>query len=232
MQGSSNYSELETWNRNLFSKPLKELTADDLSRFTGKAMTTWGDVDDYKHFLPRIFELTGELDTPYEIWIAFEKLNYGNWNTWEESERNTIHEYMLELWGSLLNNDTEKAEWVFMEYFSSIANFYPNFSRLLEIWENNSSKASIKHLANLIFNERVKIFDKGVIDGFHKRNENIKELVTWLLSAKTLLRLEQAFYDFEQEPFAGTISRAEKILNDEKRNTAHNKGFGDMAASE
>lgn len=50
MIGSPNYDDLRTWNRLIFKKPLRELDEDDLSRFTGKAITTWGNANDYKHF--------------------------------------------------------------------------------------------------------------------------------------------------------------------------------------
>jgi hypothetical protein len=225
MQGSPNYGDLEIWNQVLFSKPLRELSANDLSRFTGKAMTTWGNVDDYKHFLPRILELTAQLDTPYEVWIAFDKLEYGNWKAWEETEQKVIHEYMLLLWESLLKDDSEKAEWVFMDYFSSIAHFYPRFGELLTIWERDNNKTATKHLANFIYNERSNIFDKRIIAGFHKQSENVDELKNWSLSDKTVQRLEEAYYRYEHEPFAETISWAEKMLSDERRNTAHNISF-------
>ncbi len=67
---------MKTWTNGIknYSQNHEKLNEDDLSRFTGKAMTTWGNANDYKHFLPRIFELTAELKTPYEIWIAFDKL--------------------------------------------------------------------------------------------------------------------------------------------------------------
>src|SRR5438270_7631594 len=41
----------------LFEVPLSDLTARALSRYTGKAMTTWGEMADFKHFLPRVLEL-------------------------------------------------------------------------------------------------------------------------------------------------------------------------------
>ena len=43
--------------RALESKPLQNLSAAELGRYSFKAMTTWGDKDDFRHFLPRIFEL-------------------------------------------------------------------------------------------------------------------------------------------------------------------------------
>jgi len=41
----------------LCSKELRGLEENDISLYAYKAMTTWGDVEDFKHFLPRIFEL-------------------------------------------------------------------------------------------------------------------------------------------------------------------------------
>jgi hypothetical protein len=43
--------------RALESKPLRQLASSDLGRYAFKAMTTWGNQDDFRHFLPRIFEL-------------------------------------------------------------------------------------------------------------------------------------------------------------------------------
>ena len=40
----------DTDKMRLLSKPLRELAADDLSKYYWKAMTTWGAVDDFKHF--------------------------------------------------------------------------------------------------------------------------------------------------------------------------------------
>ena len=219
MKGSPYSGDIDLLNKELFSKPLEDLTASELSKFTGKAMTTWGEVDDYKHFLPRIFELTAEWNTPYEIWIAFDKLEYGNWKTWEETEQSAIHEYMRAMWENLLKDDSEKAEWEFMEYFSALAHFYPTFSHLLETWENDEEKTATKHLANLVFNEGVNMFDNGAINSFPRQSGRVPELKNWLLSDKIVRRLEAAFYRYEHEPFAETLSWAEKMLSDERKNS-------------
>lgn len=36
---------------------LRELTLDDLHQFIDSSLSTWGTVDDYRHFLPRMMEL-------------------------------------------------------------------------------------------------------------------------------------------------------------------------------
>ncbi len=52
-------------------KQLNELNYDELYRYTFKAMSTWGDVDDFKHFLPRILELLTFDERSIESFIIF-----------------------------------------------------------------------------------------------------------------------------------------------------------------
>ena len=140
MSGSPNYSDLDEWNRSLFSKYLSQLHEDDLARFVGSAHLTWGEKDDFKHFLPRIFELTAELRVTHEIWIVFEKLSLSDWTNWPANEQHVIHEYIIALWENILNDDSEKAAQEFQDYFSAISNTYPNFTDLLEVWSKSESK--------------------------------------------------------------------------------------------
>ena len=223
MTGSPLYEDLLKWNKELLSKPLRELDEDDLSRFTGKAMTTWGSVNDYKHFLPRIFELTAELRTPYEIWIAFDKLTLAEWKNWPKEEQNVIHDYMIVLWENIVNDNSKKAEWEFKDYFSSIAHFYPNFTDLLKIWTESDSKAGIKHLSEFIVNEQTTLFDRKKISGFYDQKENAEEFINWILSDKILNKFQQKYFEFETEGFAEKISWAEQIITTEQKNKALNK---------
>lgn len=217
MNGSPNYDDLNKWNDELFSKSLTELTEDDLSRFTGKAITTWGNANDYKHFLPRIFELTAELKTPYEIWIAFDKLTLAEWNKWTENEQAVIQEFMIALWESILNDNSEKAKWEFKDYFSAIAHFYPNFTDLLYVWDKSESKASIKHLSDFIVDEQTALFDRKKISGFLDQKENAEEFIFWILSDKMLNKVQQKYFEFETESFAEKISWAEQIIVNERK---------------
>jgi hypothetical protein len=208
MDGSPLYKDLENWNRLLYSKPLKELSAGDLSEFAARAMTTWGEVNDYKHFLPRILELTALYDSPGIIEIIFNKLEYGHFKEWDKYENEAIQEYMLAFWKEILKDPTKNAEELFVEYFWVCARFYSNFSELLHLWELDMGKASTKHLAYFIFDQSAFLFS-------HK-NDN-PELKNWLLSDKIIHRLEAAFYQYAQEPLGETISWAEKILAAEKK---------------
>tara|TARA_Y100001934_G_C12149339_1_gene676500 strand:- start:179 stop:922 length:744 start_codon:yes stop_codon:yes gene_type:complete len=223
MTGSPLYEDLPKWNREILAKPLRELDEDDLSRFTGKAITTWGSATDYKHFLPRIFELTAEFRTPYEIWIAFDKLNLAEWQNWTEEEQNVVQAFMLALWESILNDNSDKAAWVFKDYFSAIAHFYPNFTELLDIWIKSDSKAGIKYLSEFIVDEQTTLFDRKKISGFNDQKENVEEFINWILSDKILNKVQQKYFEFETENFAEKISWAEQIITNERNSKAHNK---------
>lgn len=69
----------------LHPKRLRDLTDSDLEKYAFKALTTWGDADDFRHFLPRLFEL--EALYPQRIVglvdpeILFGKLAYAQWDS-------------------------------------------------------------------------------------------------------------------------------------------------------
>lgn len=85
----------------LQADPLRELSADSLERFSFKAMTTWGDADDFRHFLPRLLELVAR-DDALDFDLLTSKLNYGNWRTWPTEQQTAIEQYTMVLWQAIL----------------------------------------------------------------------------------------------------------------------------------
>ncbi|WP_153798779.1 hypothetical protein [Foetidibacter luteolus] len=219
MTGSPLYDDLAKWNKSLFSKSLQNLTSEDLSRFAGKVISTWGDTNDLKHFLPRLFELTALLDTPYDVWILYQKLQDGNFQTWDTEEQNAINEFSLALWDNLLSDNSEKAEWEFDDYFAALAHFYPSFNDLTDLWMINDSFSSIKHLSNYIYDEAHTLFQKNHIKRNEKSTRNVVVFKIWLLSNSLIEKLTKAFYQFEKTELAERISWVLKILEDEKYST-------------
>jgi hypothetical protein len=217
LEGSPLYEDLETWKKQLRSKKLRELSEDDLSMFVGKAILTWGDKNDYRFYLPRILELTAELKTPFDIWTLYSRLENADWKTWNADEQTAINNFTIEMWNNLLIDNSEKAEWEFKDYFHSIANFYPDFTEILKVWESNNSFASIKHLTNYILEERQHIFDKNYIDSIEKNTKNIKQFKNWLTSNNIIKKIEKTFYDNESKEIAERLSWVEQILTIEKK---------------
>jgi hypothetical protein len=67
----------------LHSKPLRELEIADLEKYASHALLTWGDEDDFRHFLPRLFELADlEHLSSSDLHIIFGKLRHAGWRAW------------------------------------------------------------------------------------------------------------------------------------------------------
>jgi hypothetical protein len=79
--------------RGLNSAPLRQLANENLGGYPAWAMTTVGDVEEYKHYLPRIIELGTKEDlgilgtAPSEL---ARKLLYGDFWDWDDEEKEAI----------------------------------------------------------------------------------------------------------------------------------------------
>ncbi|MBI1836316.1 MAG: hypothetical protein HYR91_03525 [Flavobacteriia bacterium] len=210
--GSPIYDDIEIWKKTLKNKKLHELNDDDLSRFVGKAMSTWGNENDFKYYLPRILELCYELQAPYDINIIYSKLEDANWRNWNSIEQKSIYDFSIELWTNLLNNSSEKAIYEFKNYFHTLMNFHPNFTELLHLWTLNNQYASIKHLVNYILEEKQFIFDLNYINSTPKNYSKIIEFKSWLLSETVNQKIENSFFENPDSDIAEKCSWAQQIL--------------------
>jgi len=109
----------ESDKESLQKKTLRELTASDLEKYIFKAVTTWGDEYDFKHFLPRILEIMDEL--PSEM--VFIKLQSNHWKTWPSQEKDAIAVYFESRLESLWNEysqqpDSTLADGMYFETYS------------------------------------------------------------------------------------------------------------------
>ena len=94
---------LEADHSALHSVKLRALSAVQLERFAFKALTTWGSLEDLKHFLPRMLELLPhDLGTRVDAPILLGKLARGAWSSWPAEEVIALRRYLDALWGWLL----------------------------------------------------------------------------------------------------------------------------------
>jgi len=96
----------------LHSQSLRELSDDDLGLYATKAMTTWGGVDDYRHFLPRLFELSLTTAHGYlglDADMIGGKLGYGDFSSWPEAERRAVEELLDSLEPVVFDDSAEDA---------------------------------------------------------------------------------------------------------------------------
>ncbi len=114
----------------LHSKPLRDLKEDDISRYAFKAMSTWGDVEDFKHFLPRIFELMSTTDFAVDTFVILEKLDYGNWTGWEQEEQDAILDFLYSWWVDFVTTQN----YFDQEILIGIHKRTKDLSKLLNLW--------------------------------------------------------------------------------------------------
>lgn len=90
----------------LHKRSLRELSTRDMELFATDALFVWGDVDDFRHFLPRIFELAVMHGQAFvDQSIVFNKLHHGEWRYWAEVEQVAIESFFQALWTCILNQE-------------------------------------------------------------------------------------------------------------------------------
>jgi hypothetical protein len=135
----------------LRSRSLRALTADDLDRFLSKALTTWGDSEDFRHFLPRLLELaTGAAAGDIEPERVLGKLLDAEWWEWPQQERDAVESVLWLRWnlGLLLPpREFDAGEWLCGVRHAGI-----ELSRYIDAWRSNTAPASFDHLAMFLTN--------------------------------------------------------------------------------
>jgi len=96
----SPYRDVDAILKDITSAPLRELHPESLSYFAATAMTTVGEVETYKHFLPRILELalSDQDGLGLDPEVIAGKLLYAGWNDWPDMERRVIAKLLDLAW--------------------------------------------------------------------------------------------------------------------------------------
>lgn len=191
----------------IHSKELRELEEEDLSRYAFKAMTTWGNVGDFKHFLPRILELCIDHDIGIQPFGIFGKLKYGKLEIWEYAEKEAVTTFLLEWWKYFLENRTFFDDYLFF----GIYNVTGEMEKLLDCW-----KVDIAQNSFMIYVDFIRNYYQDFVNE-NRENKSLnesdhKKFLKWI--KENSKSLEEGFYYFEKrdERFASEISDALYIL--------------------
>ncbi|WP_431166677.1 hypothetical protein [Tenacibaculum halocynthiae] len=187
----------------LLSKPLTELMEEDICHFMTSALTTFGNLEDYKHFLPRILELitVSDLLSDFEV---FEKLNYANWKLWKEVEVLTIKTFFHEFLVSTL-----KARKVLFPDLADTINVcgrYLGIKLVLKELERHVSDKFLKFIVDFKLEATYLFLEEEYLISFNK----------WLTQSFILGKLEVLFLKAENRLEANRISIVYTLLENEK----------------
>lgn len=190
----------------LLSNDLFSLSIDEIGFFMRKAITTFGNVNDYKHFLPRILELMQfKNNDVLDDFLIFEKLNYSNWKSWDSSEVEVIQDYFTLLWTNTINDES-----LAFNRIVSVLNLMSNYvswNKVFSVWEKVESLHWIPLAVDIIFeNNNYDINSKTRIC-----------LLNWFSAKSILAKMEIAFLETKDKIEANRISIAYTILEQESK---------------
>lgn len=181
----------------LHLKPLRKLGADDLWLYAMDALFVWGGPDDFKHFLPRIFELAvKQPDTFVDPQVALNKLHHGNWRSWPDAEQRGVEHFLAEVWRAVI--ESEPHELCGMEaddWLCGIAYAENRLSPYLDTWFAAESENARLNLAAFIADTD---FAKGQpSDGYWSdRRELFDEAAAWVRSEAMKTKMAKIAADF------------------------------------
>ena len=192
----------DTDKATLHSKKLRELEDEDLSYYAFKAMTTFGNVEDFKYYLPRIFELTAMRKLVVDSFVILGKLEYGKWNTWHEEEKKAVNNFLKAWWEYDINNN----KYFDAEILIELNKLRKDLSSMLNEWILDDDTQGFKNYVELIEENYHDLKNKN--RNFKALNEKEVDIfIEWIESNS--YRLEEGFFKFEQtdKEFSHQISR-------------------------
>ena len=176
--------------------PLRELEADDLERYAFKAMSTWGDARDYRHFLPRILELavSGEHRDRLglDLGVIGRKLEAAGFAAWRAVERDAVAALFRGAWTATLADPDLATSTI--EISVALATVVP-FAELLARWAE--TPGTELHVAAAIMD--VWTMSAGPLRA---------SLRAWLRDPARGAQLEAAFVAALDTPIADDLARA------------------------
>jgi hypothetical protein len=187
--------------KRLHLKPLQNLSAGDLRQYANDALFVWGDIDDFKHFLPRIFELlVAQGDSFVDPQVALGKLYLSSWQSWADLEQRCLRGFLKTLWDCVL--DTEPSEPYGMEvegWLCALAQFEPQLSAYLKAWLATETDNARLNLAAFI--DYFGVAGQQPSGYWSDRVELFDEVTTWIRSEAVKVSMTKVAADYPQHGF-------------------------------
>lgn len=167
----------------LLTTPLRQLDADDLDLFVATALSTCGDLDDFKHYLPRILELMVESSFTNAPEALLDKLTGAGWRTWPAAESEAVRAFLAAYWRQM-RRDPELAEPALCGIAQACADLEP----FLDEWLRDTSDGARLARAELVLDAVPMIqVERRLPNAFwRQRPEQEHAVVRWLKTAPVL----------------------------------------------
>ena len=194
---------------------LRALSAEDLSGFAGEALMVWGTEVDFKHFLPRIMEITvaqDGLDWP-DIESIFGRLANAKWREWPADEREAVEAVLRAFWRSGLGRYPATHDIGSM--LTAVASTDGELAPFLDEWLEQGGEAPLRHLAEFSEMHATLVVTRGrpsnAFWGVEQRRAT-ETLRSWLRSGRPRQRLIDGFFSASDGGVEEDLSNAVRVL--------------------
>ncbi|MFF5289312.1 hypothetical protein [Paractinoplanes globisporus] len=193
--------------REIRRAPLRELTGEDLDHYAFKAISTWGDADDLRHFLPRLLELAAHGDLPVDVATVVGKLRLARWSRWPPDQRDAIEAFAGAWWRRTLTIFPAPDDAATV--LRAIGQAIDDLSPFLSAWLDPPTELAARHLAAFVdeLAHSIRRRPTGpVLPGWW--HDQPAQLLTWLARPAVRNTVENAFFDASSAPIAAEMSAA------------------------
>lgn len=182
--------------REIFDRPIRQLTASNLNDLAASVLIPGVDVDELKHFLPRLLELhlKGELAADSEA--LFFTLTRGGWRSWPGAEVAALDRWLRAYWQAVLSDVALLSAFEVERGLCAIAQAVDDLRGYLNTWRSSSPSPGPTHLAHFIIATNDARRKRGRLrDPFwDNRPTQLAQVVAWLADPVTRDNLEEAFF--------------------------------------
>jgi hypothetical protein len=195
-------------DRPLLARPPRALTAGDLARYAAKALSTWGDEDDFRYFAPRLLELSADDAFGYpDPEAVFGKLARAGWERWPQ--RAAVAVFLDAFWTRSLAEHPGPLR--IRAALCALGCAAGDVSSHLAEWGRLASPAAIRHLHDLTGEdlgwERGRLAPRIACQGRPRR-----QIGAWLFEGAAARAVGDAFERTEDEAALALLTEIDSAL--------------------
>lgn len=193
------------------NQPLHLLGKADLDSFTWSLLLTCGDTEDFKHFLPRLFELASDDSPGYfcDTEIVVGKLAHAEFETWPTAERSVVLDFLRVWWRVEIERDADS--FAIGDLLTGLCCAKLDLQEFFAMWLANKTPGAASNLAQFVMDKAVAIRMGKTFNAFLEKNY-LPVINAWLFSDEVLTYLEEGFFNYADTPQAETLSSAVDVL--------------------
>jgi hypothetical protein len=144
----------------LHAAPLRQLDWAHLRDYANDALLVWGDLNCFKHFLPRIFELVLTASDwrkrPPSPEAVFKRFHYGGWRNWHHGEQAAVRTKLQAVWETVRSNPPIEGGYVDVDlWLCSISQCEDNLRPYLCQWMDDKRLSASWALSSLILGSTI-----------------------------------------------------------------------------